>query len=186
MPCWHCEKEVTGEALCPHCAMPQPVRQVSHFARLGLPEGFAVDMAALEQAYLQGQRRLHPDRFVRAPAEAKRYAMQQSVALNDAYHVLKSPLKRAEYLLAEQGMRVNTDKPDIKPDACLLMEMLELREYAAEAEDGKRGELATEVADKYKACISVIEQHFLQNHLREAAQETIRLAYLEKLRQELR
>ena len=186
MHCWQCQAEIAAVALCPQCGMPQPLQLVSHFSRLGLSEGFELDVNEVQQAYLKAQRQLHPDRFVTAPGLAKQYAMQQTVALNDAYHVLKLPRKRAEYLLAQRGMRVNVDQPDVKPEACLLMEMMELHEYVAEAEAEQKSRIAKEITAKTSDCLQALNTAFAENQLREAAQETIRLAYLEKLQQEVR
>jgi len=60
------------------------------------------------------------------------YAQLQSSVINKAYHTLKDPLSRAQYLLKEQGIQVN--ESDSLSDPELLMEVMEFREELEEAQ----------------------------------------------------
>jgi len=60
------------------------------------------------------------------------YAQLQSSVINKAYHTLKDPLSRAQYLLKEQGIQVN--EGDSLSDPELLMEVMEFREELEEAQ----------------------------------------------------
>ena len=46
-----------------------------YFALFGLPVSFAIDVARLEQAYLDIQAKVHPDRFAHLPDADKRLSM---------------------------------------------------------------------------------------------------------------
>ena len=83
------------------------------FTLLELPELFTIDEALLQRNYFSAQRAWHPDRFVNAAAAEKQQAMQRSVAINDAYHTLKSPLKRAQNLLKLRGILVGSEQQEI-------------------------------------------------------------------------
>jgi molecular chaperone HscB len=103
----------------------------SHFELLGLPERFALDAPTLEAAYLARSRDAHPDRFAAAPAAERVAAVQRAMALNDAYQVLRRPVRRAEYLLGRHGLAIGDHER--LDDHRLLVEILELREELAEA-----------------------------------------------------
>lgn len=62
----------------------------------------------LDQQYKKLQAEFHPDRFAGADDGKRLQALQQTSMVNDAYDTLKSPLKRAAYLLKSQG--VNPDE----------------------------------------------------------------------------
>ncbi len=76
----------------------------NHFELFGLPARFAVDTAALEARYLELQREVHPDRFAAASQAEQRVSTQLATRVNEAYQTLKSPLKRAGYLLQLRGV----------------------------------------------------------------------------------
>jgi molecular chaperone HscB len=142
MICWSCEKEAGAAALCGACGAPQPVSthgvQADHFAVLGVARRFDVDLAAVEAAYKELSRKLHPDRFARADPRARRASLQRTVQLNEAWRALKDPMKRAEYLLELGGVKIATDdggarSGGVAASPALLMEMLELREELGDA-----------------------------------------------------
>jgi molecular chaperone HscB len=112
----------------------------THFELFGLPAQFSVDAAALDSRYRELQREVHPDRFASASQAEQRVSMQLATRVNEAYQTLKSPLRRAGYLLQLNGVdpqfETNTSMP---PE--FLMGQLELREAlddAAEAGDAGR------------------------------------------------
>ncbi len=105
------------------------------FSLLGLTPAFDVDVAALEKAFFERSKELHPDRFASAPAAERVVALSRSRALNDAYQILKKPVARAEYLLAQGGVTIGDNE---RLDPAALMPILEKRELLAEAIQGKR------------------------------------------------
>jgi molecular chaperone HscB len=100
------------------------------FALLGLPPAYEVDLAALEQAFFERSKQLHPDRVAGAPAAERVAQLSRSRALNDAYQLIKKPIPRAEYLLARAGVTIGDNE---RLDPAFLMEILELREELAGA-----------------------------------------------------
>ena len=106
------------------------------FKLLGLDEQFDVDSAVLQRAYHERASAAHPDRFAAAPAAERVVARQRSMAINDAYQTLKSPVARAEYLLAKLGVTIGDNERVDDPE--FLMAFLELREELAEARQGKQ------------------------------------------------
>jgi molecular chaperone HscB len=129
--CWSCEKAAGGGMDCAHCGVLQPVDLAADFfSVMGVERRFDVDLGALEQRYRELTRKLHPDRFARADARARRASLGRSVQLNEAWRALKDPVRRAEYLL--QLLAAGKSNPETAPPA-LLAEILELRQELGEA-----------------------------------------------------
>jgi molecular chaperone HscB len=105
-----------------------------HYALFGLPRGFAVDLAELERVYREVQGRVHPDKFAHAGDAERRLAMQQATHANEAYLTLKSPLKRAQYLLHLAGHDPQIEHNTAMPTD-FLIEQMEWREAVAEARE---------------------------------------------------
>jgi len=105
-----------------------------HYALFGLPRGFAVDLAELERVYREVQGRVHPDKFAQAGDAEQRLAMQQATHANEAYLTLKSPLKRAQYLLHLGGHDPQIEHNTAMPTD-FLIEQMEWREAVAEARE---------------------------------------------------
>ncbi len=97
----------------------------NHFSLLGLPESCEIDAALLERNYRQLQARWHPDRFATGTPAQRLAALQQASLLNDAYATLKTPLRRAGYLLQLNGVDVH--KP-AQLEGAFLLDQLEQRE----------------------------------------------------------
>jgi molecular chaperone HscB len=115
------------------------------FETLGVEPSFDLDLAALERRHRDLSKALHPDRYSGAPAAERRLSLGRAIDVNEAFRVLKDPVRRAEALLRRAGVPVGeTSEP--RPPADLLMEMMEAREElagAARARDlGAVGRLA--------------------------------------------
>jgi len=100
------------------------------FSLLGLAPAYDVDLAALERAFFERSKQVHPDRVAGAPAAERVAQLSRARALNDAYQLIKRPVARAEYLLARAGVTIGDNE---RLDPTFLMEILELREELAEA-----------------------------------------------------
>ena len=104
----------------------------NHFELFGLPVQYRVDAAALERAYRNLQRAVHPDRFAGAGDAQKRLALQASARANEAYRTLRDPVARAEYVLSLRGVDAAADTETRLP-VPFLTRQLERREAAEEA-----------------------------------------------------
>ncbi len=113
------------------------------FDAFGLKPSVDVDLPALEQAYRERSLQVHPDRFATAQARERRFALEQSTLLNDAYRTLKDAAPRAFYLLKLHGLDLSREDAGTQKDMPLsfLEEVMQLRE----ALDGhrERGQLDT-------------------------------------------
>jgi len=102
------------------------------FAVLGLPRSFSIDMRAAEKAHRELSRALHPDKYASAGASERRDALNKAADVNEAWRIVRDPIRRAEALFALAGIPVGETK-EPKPEPAFLMDMLEMREALADA-----------------------------------------------------
>ena len=105
-------------------------RSSNHFELFGVPVGFDIDTSQLAEKYRELQRVLHPDRFANATDRERRLSVQQAARVNEAYQTLRSPLRRARYLLELRGVEFD-DERQTHLDPEFLMAQMELREALA-------------------------------------------------------
>ncbi|MGE0358544.1 MAG: Fe-S protein assembly co-chaperone HscB [Burkholderiales bacterium] len=108
----------------------------NHFELLGLPVAFAIDPAALDDAYRELQGRVHPDRFAAAGEAERRVAMQWATRANEAYRTLRNPVDRARYLLGLRGFDTGEESNTAMPPD-FLMQQMEWRESVEEARSSR-------------------------------------------------
>jgi molecular chaperone HscB len=108
--------------------------QSTDFEIFNLPQRFALDTAALDDAWKTLQRQAHPDRHTSDSAQQQRQAMQWSVRINEAYQRLKSPITRAAYLCELRSVAIRAEDNTAMPGA-FLMQQMEWREALDEADD---------------------------------------------------
>ena len=109
---------------------------IDPFELLGIPRRFDVDLAALEKTHRELSRALHPDKFASASASERRAALEKAASVNEAWRVVREPIRRAEALFALAGVAVGEDR-EPKASPMFLMEMLEEREALADARGAK-------------------------------------------------
>src|SRR6266513_1486552 len=121
----------------PFFSIPEPEMNLNqnHFELFGLPARFAVDAAALEGRYRELQREVHPDRFAAAPEPEQRVSMQLATRVNEAYQTLKSPLKRAVYILRLRGVDPEFETNTAMPPEFLVEQMAWRERIEAGSED---------------------------------------------------
>jgi molecular chaperone HscB len=102
------------------------------FAVLAIEPRFDLDLKAVEQRHRDLSRTLHPDRYAGAPAAERRLALGKAIEVNEAWRMLRDPVKRAEALLRRAGVEIGeTAEPKASPE--LLMDMMEQREALGDA-----------------------------------------------------
>jgi molecular chaperone HscB len=98
-----------------------------YFSLYSFPRAFELDHKSLKARYLELQQQHHPDRYANDSESEQRKAVQRTAHLNHAYQSLKSPLKRAIYMLELAGVSFDADSKT-HTDVNFLMAQLELRE----------------------------------------------------------
>ena len=128
------------------------------FELFDVPPTFAQDRATLDERWKELQREAHPDRFAAQGAAAQRVAMQWSVRINEAYQRLKDPIKRASYICALNGAKIDAEHNTAMP-ADFLMQQMEWRESLDEAHDAKTLEaLHAEVDGARRRALSSLDR----------------------------
>ena len=106
-----------------------------YYELVGIPRSLNLSLEALQQRYYELSRQLHPDRFMQKPEAERQRALDMSSALNDAYRTLKDPIKRAQYLLSQEGFDIGEQRSkDVPPE--LLEEVFELNMALEEMRGG--------------------------------------------------
>jgi molecular chaperone HscB len=143
------------------------------FATLGIAPSFDVDLRALEKTHRQLSRAFHPDRFVGSTPGQKRQALARAVEVNEAWRVVRDPLRRAEALLALRGI-ASGEAGEPSPDPEFLSEILEQREALAEARGARDGEAVRRLADAMRARSATIERELSAGLVAGEADELLR------------
>lgn len=165
--------------------MASPSSSSDPFGLLGLPPAFEIDGAALEKAYFERSKALHPDRVAGAPAAERVAQLSKSRALNDAYQLLKKPIARAEYLLAQAGVTIGDNE---RLDPTFLMEILDLREELAAAraagQTARVGELQQAMLARRKSALAALPALFAAGDHAAIKERLILLRYVTRYLEE--
>ena len=110
---------------------------------------YDVDLGALERRHRDLSRALHPDRYAGRPPAERRQALGRSIEVNDAWRVLRDPVRRAEALLARLGVSAQENQSP-PTDQALLMEMMDLREELSDARQKRDPEAVIRVSGRVR------------------------------------
>lgn len=162
---------------------------MNHFELFGLPSQFKLDGSLLSSQFRELQKRFHPDNFATGSERDRLMAVQKAAQINDAYQVLKNPISRAEYILAEQGVEIRGEQQTMQ-DPVFLMEQMELREELEEIADSTDPESAlfdfdSKVSKMYKQHLASVEQELDDGLWGEAADRVRKLKFIAKLKNEI-
>jgi len=158
------------------------------FALFGLAPVFRIDAKRLAAKYRELQRTAHPDRFAGSTAGDQLVSVQYAATINEAFQVLKSPLKRAIYLLELKGIDVNKEHSfNLGPD--FLMQQIEFRERlesitSESLPEEALTELRSELTELQSRLHAAFEQHYNQGSeqgLNNAAQTVNKLQFIDKM-----
>lgn len=112
-----------------------PTLPKNFYEFFGIDRKLALDNAALQKRFYDLSRNWHPDRFSRKSADEQAQALEATAILNDGYRTLRDPVKRAEYLLTEEGFPIGEQRSkDVPPE--LLEEVFELNMALEELRGG--------------------------------------------------
>lgn len=115
------------------------------FDTFNLPVLFNIDIDMLNHQYRTLQKTIHPDRFVNATDAEKKQSLQKSTQINDAYQVLKDPIKRASHIISlHQVLKEKTLPPDF------LMQQMEWEEEFETINDLEQVQLFSDKIDGEK------------------------------------
>ncbi|USD41715.1 co-chaperone HscB [Vibrio sp. SCSIO 43135] len=162
---------------------------MNHFELFGLPIQFELDGSLLSSQFRELQKRFHPDNFATASERDRLMAVQKAAQINDAYQVLKHPISRAEYLLAENGVEIRGEQQTMQ-DPMFLMEQMELREELEDISSSNSPEDAlfnfeSKVTKNYKQHLTSVTEQLGTAQWAEAADTVRKLKFIAKLKSEI-
>lgn len=144
----------------------------NYFALFDILPTFNINFDELERKYIELSKEFHPD--------VNKGKFEDIANINKAYEVLKSPLKRAEYLLDFFDVENKEDYLNSE----ILNESMEIREYLLDCDDLQ---FANRMIDeKIKDSIKNISNAFTKKKIGEAAAQVMRLKYLYKSSEEIK
>jgi molecular chaperone HscB len=112
-----------------------PTLSKNFFQFFGLEPKLVIDLPDLQKRFYDLSRQWHPDKFSRKSADEQAQALEATSILNDGYRTLRDPVKRAEYLLTEDGFPIAEQRSkDVPPE--LLEEVFELNMMLEELKSG--------------------------------------------------
>jgi molecular chaperone HscB len=112
-----------------------PTLSKNFFRFFGLDPKLLVDLPDLQKRFYELSRQWHPDKFSRQGANQQAQSLEAASILNDGYRTLRDPVKRAEYLLTEEGFPIGEQRSkDVPPE--LLEEVFELNMMLEELKAG--------------------------------------------------
>lgn len=161
-----------------------------YFEILGIPRGFRVDETALESRYRELSRLLHPDRHAARGAAERRLALEKMIEVNDAYRVLRDPLRRAAYLLSLRGYELGESNGSKYLPPNFLMEVMETREAfdeARAARDVERvGRLKERTQKERAEALEALDAAFEKGDDEAAAAQVSIMRYLDRFLSDIR
>jgi molecular chaperone HscB len=164
-----------------------------YFTLLSLPRQFKLTTAMLDDRFRLLQREVHPDRFAASDDASRRASMMLATQINAAYQTLRSPLKRAMYLLELAGVDVAAES-NTAMSADFLMSQMMWREQVADARAARdtgalealQSAIADDIRDAYADLGHALDHAAGDKNLMQSAVEGVRrLMFLEKLRDEI-
>ena len=160
-----------------------------HFTLFGLQRAQSLDLEGLEKSFRAIQGEVHPDRHAQASDADRRLAMQWATRVNEAFQTLKSPGRRARYLLQLMGHDPQIESNTAMP-AEFLMRQMELREVVGDARAAAderalevvRSQLLGEIKNEYESLAELID---VKKDCSAAADLVRQLMFQEKLLNEI-
>ena len=151
----------------------------NHFEIFSLPLLFEIDLDALEQKYLEFQKQFHPDR-------ASTSDIEKSIAVNEAYAILKNPISRASHILQLHNIDLENDSAAPKADLATLQEILELQEEVEEIDISEIKNLRKKLNQTIKILLEETVAQFENKDFKQAAQILMNAKYFDKTLRDLR
>lgn len=163
--------------------------QQSFFELFNLPARYQLDNALLDQQYHTLQAQFRPETLARLSEVERRGAVQAAARLGEAYQTLRSPSRRAGYLLELHGVKVPEDN-GLPIPAMFEMPHMEWREAIADAQrtgDARLlGELEMRLQRELRETDSRLAEKIDSEHDYAAALEAVRKSrFLERIAEEI-
>ncbi len=129
--------------ICDQCGNPLPVpADLDCFAALGIPRRLTIDESALEAAYHDLGRKIHPDRFASSAPSIRALSLSGTALLTRSYRTLRDPISRGLYWLDLNGEKLAENNKNVPPE--LAETVFEVQEQLSDLRDAS-GDAAIEL-----------------------------------------
>ena len=153
--CWNCSHPLKSDFFCSSCKKIQPLRVMNPYERLGLNPDPVLSEEVLRKVYIDLHFQFHPDRFLMKSDREKKYALEHAEAINAAFSLLKTPLKRFELLLPS-----GADPVDPLEEATLLEEVIRWNQEIASGNQEERQALEKILFEQQEALQAEFIKYF--------------------------
>ncbi|MCW8886254.1 MAG: co-chaperone HscB [Motiliproteus sp.] len=160
------------------------------FKLFDLAEDYHLDIHQLSDRYRVLQKETHPDRFAQGSEREQLIAVQYTAHINEALNTLKTPLKRAQYLLKLRGKELCPES-SAPMEPMFLMQQMEWRESLEHISKSDDPEAELEALDDEVASTwRQMEKDFIaalsnESELEQAVSTVRKMQFLDKLRHEI-
>jgi molecular chaperone HscB len=149
----------------------------NHFQIFDIAPNLDLNSNDLEEKYLELQLQFHPDLFINKSQDKQEKAKISSSNINNAYEILKDPLKRAIHFLEINNIFIDS----IKPDNILLIEIMEIKETLAEADENEANLIKKDLEERKRNLYQEIISLTNKNLIIEASKKIILFKYLDNI-----
>lgn len=132
--CWKCGEQQHDSLFCKFCNTLQPPA-TDYYRFFDIERKLSIHLHALQDRYYRLSRLVHPDRFQSGTPNERRFSLDATAILNDAYRTLRDPVARAEYFLKEEGIEAAGGQSKRVPPE-LLEEVFEVNSALEELRGG--------------------------------------------------
>lgn len=112
------------------------------FSAFGLPRKLTIDASALETAYHELGRKIHPDRFASSAPNLRALSLSGTALLTRSYRTLRDPIARGLYWLELNGEKLAENNKSVPPE--LAETVFEVQEQLSDLRDAS-GDAALEL-----------------------------------------
>ena len=158
--CPSCARPQEPRLICALCGSPLPVpADLDCFSALGFPRKLTIDTDALETAYHELGRKIHPDRFASSAPSVRALSLSGTALLTRSYRTLRDPISRGLYWLELIGEKLAENNKSVPPE--LAETVFEVQEQLSDLRDASGDaaiELRSEVEKRRAEISSTIEE----------------------------
>jgi len=157
----------------------------SFFHLFSIPATWNIDRVEIDAQYRKLQQEFHPDKYATKSDVERKMAVQASSLVNEAYHTLTCPLRRAQYLLRLQGIDSGQGN-HTTDDREFLTQQILLREELAELEVEKNAHEAitdfeARLQEQYESLQTKFEDCYKAANYEAASGTVVKMQFFVKL-----
>ena len=132
--CPSCARPQEPRLICDACGAPLPVpADLDCFSALGFSRQLTIDTDALETAYHELGRKIHPDRFASSAPNLRALSLSGTALLTRSYRTLRDPIARGLYWLELIGEKLAENNKSVPPE--LAETVFEVQEQLSDLRD---------------------------------------------------